>query len=63
MVLLGFASIEIGIMVAVFTVVVSLLVLEVIDDLDDPFTGALGVSSAPFERIRFSQGPRADQRY
>jgi len=54
MVLLGFESIVIGVVVAVFTVVVSLLVLEVIDDLDDPFTGAWGVSSAPFERIRFS---------
>ena len=30
-----------------------LLVLEVIDDLDDPFTGVWGVSSEPFERIRF----------
>lgn len=54
MVLLGFESTVIGVMVSVFTVVASLLVLEVIDDLDDPFTGAWGVSSAPFERIRFS---------
>jgi hypothetical protein len=55
MVLLGFESQVIGIVVAAFTVVVSLLVLEVIDDLDDPFTGAWGVSSEPFERIRFGQ--------
>jgi len=54
MVLLGFESAAIGVLVAVFTVIVSLLVLEVIDDLDDPFTGAWGVSSAPFERILFS---------
>jgi uncharacterized protein DUF4239 len=54
MVLLGFQSPVIAILVSVFTVIVSLLVLEVIDDLDDPFTGAWGVSSAPFERIRFS---------
>ena len=53
MVLLGFQSIVIGLVVVVFTVVVSLLVLEVIDDLDDPFTGAWGVSSEPFERISF----------
>lgn len=53
MVLLGFESVVIGILVIVFTVVVSLLVLEVIDDLDDPFTGAWGVSSDPFARIRF----------
>lgn len=54
MVLLGFQSTVIAVLVSAFTVVVSLLVLEVIDDLDDPFTGAWGVSSAPFERIRFS---------
>jgi hypothetical protein len=54
MVLLGFQSTVIAILVSAFTVVVSLLVLEVIDDLDDPFTGAWGVSSAPFQRIRFS---------
>ncbi len=53
MVLLGFQSLVIGLVVVAFTVVVSLLVLEVIDDLDDPFTGAWGVSSEPFERIRF----------
>lgn len=55
MVLLGFQSLAIGIVVVSFTVIVSLLVLEVIDDLDDPFTGAWGVSSEPFERIRFGQ--------
>ena len=55
MVLLGFESVVIGLVVAVFTVIVSLLVLEVIDDLDDPFTGVWGVSSEPFERIRFGR--------
>jgi hypothetical protein len=56
MVLLGFQSPVIAVLVAAFTVIVSLLVLEVIDDLDDPFTGAWGVSSAPFERIPFALG-------
>lgn len=55
MALLGFQSLAIGIVVAAFTVIVSLLVLEVIDDLDDPFTGAWGVSSEPFERINFGK--------
>jgi hypothetical protein len=55
MALLGFESLTIGIVVSAFTVIVSLLVLEVIDDLDDPFTGAWGVSSEPFERIRFGE--------
>ena len=55
MVLLGFQDSIVGVLVVVFTVVVSLLVLEVIDDLDDPFTGAWGVSSEPFERIRFGR--------
>jgi len=55
MVLLGFESVLVGLIVSGFTVIVSLLVLEVIDDLDDPFTGAWGVSSEPFERIRFAE--------
>jgi len=62
MILLGFASALIGGLVVSFTVIVSLLVLEVIDDLDDPFTGAWGVSSAPFERIRFTQATQAGGR-
>lgn len=53
MALLGFQDRIVGIVVVAFTVLVSLLVLEVIDDLDDPFTGAWGVSSEPFERITF----------
>ena len=51
--LLGFANAAIGAVVLGSTVVVSLLVLEVIDDLDDPFTGAWAISSAPLQRIRF----------
>jgi hypothetical protein len=60
MILLGFASPLIGAFVVGFTVIVSLLVLEVIDDLDDPFTGAWGVSSAPFERIRFTSASSSE---
>lgn len=51
--LLGFASEIIGAVVVSLTVAVSLLVLEVIADIDDPFGGAWGVTPAPFERIRF----------
>jgi len=58
MVLLGFESVVIGLIVSVFTVIVSLLVLEVIDDLDDPFGGAWGVSSDPYERIDFGTARR-----
>jgi uncharacterized protein DUF4239 len=53
MTLLGFQDRVIGVIIVGFTVVVSLLVLEVIDDLDDPFTGAWAISSEPFERITF----------
>lgn len=54
MALLGFANPLVGGVVLTFTIVVSLLVLEVIDDLDDPFTGAWAISSAPLQRIRFT---------
>ena len=53
MALLAFANSGIGAVVLAFTVVVSLLVLEVIDDLDDPFGGAWAISSARFEQIKF----------
>ena len=53
MVLLGFEGQIIGMLVVGFTVVVSFLVLEVIDDLDNPFTGVWAVSTRPFERIKF----------
>jgi len=53
MVLLGFASGLIGGVLISLTVAVSLLVLEVIDDIDDPFGGAWGVTSQPFERVKF----------
>lgn len=57
MALLGFQDRIVGIVVVAFTVLVSLVVLEVIDDLDDPFTGAWGVSSEPFERVTFDEQP------
>jgi hypothetical protein len=55
MALLGFSSEVIGGGIIALTVAVSLLVLEVIDDIDDPFGGAWGVTPKPFERISFSQ--------
>lgn len=54
MALLGFANITVGAVVLASTVIVSLLVLEVIDDLDDPFTGAWAISDDPLRRIRFA---------
>jgi hypothetical protein len=51
--LLGFENVIVGAVVLTFTVLVSLLVLEVIDDLDEPFGGAWAISSAPLARIRF----------
>lgn len=54
MALLGFANGIVGAIVLAATVIVSLLVLEVIDDLDDPFTGAWAISNAPLQRIRFT---------
>lgn len=54
MALLGFANPAIGAVVLTITIVVSFLVLEVIDDLDDPFGGAWAISTAPLLRIRFS---------
>ena len=54
MALLGFVQPLVGVVVLIVTIVVSFLVLEVIDDLDDPFTGAWAISNAPFTRIRFS---------
>ena|SRR4029079_15570657 len=53
MALLGFENPFVGGVVLTFTIVVSLLVLEVIDDLDDPFGGAWAISSAALSRIRF----------
>jgi hypothetical protein len=55
MILLRFEAEAVGAIVVVFTVVVSLLVLEVIDDLDDPFGGAWAISTAPFDRIAFAK--------
>lgn len=53
MAFLGFGSAAVGAIVLGSTVIVSLLVLEVIDDLDDPFTGAWCITSDPLRRIRF----------
>jgi hypothetical protein len=53
MALLGFENTLVGVVVLAFTVVVSLLVLEVIDDLDEPFGGAWAISSTALARIRF----------
>ena len=58
MALLGFTSPAVGAIVLASTVVVSLLVLEVIDDLDDPFTGAWAISPKPFQRIRLAKSQR-----
>ena len=57
MALLRFESQTVGVAVLVSTVVVSLLVLEVIDDLDDPFGGAWEVSAAPLQRVHFGKRP------
>lgn len=53
MIFLRFENVVVGGVVLLCTVVVSLLVLHVIDDLDDPFGGAWAISSAPLQRIRF----------
>lgn len=57
MALLRFESLTVGGIVLVCTVVVSLLVLNVIDDLDDPFGGAWQISSVPLQRIHFGRRP------
>jgi hypothetical protein len=54
MALLGFASEGIATFIIVLTCAVSMLVLEVIADIDDPFGGAWGVTPGPFERIKFA---------
>lgn len=59
MALLGFASEVVGSAVILLTVALSLLVLEVIDE---PLGGAWGVTSAPFERLRFSTSTDKAQR-
>jgi hypothetical protein len=59
MALLRFENVLAGGVVLSFTVAVSLLVLEIIDDLDDPFDGAWAISPAPFERIQFANRPNS----
>ena len=48
-----FQAVSVGVAVLVITVVISLLVFEVIDDLDDPFGGAWAISTEPLQRIQF----------
>jgi hypothetical protein len=55
MALLRFDSRWVGMVVLVFSVVVSLLVLEIIDDLDDPFSGSWAISTVPLDRIQFGK--------
>lgn len=57
MALLGFENQTIGAVIVAFTALVSILVLEVIDDIDDPIGGAWGVTMEPFSRARFAQEP------
>ena len=59
MVLLGFESEWIGSFLVGLTAGVSLLVLEVIDDIDDPLGGAWVISVEPFRRIRFGKASEA----
>ena len=60
MTLLRFETAVGGALVVFFTVVVSLLVLEVIDDLDEPFSGAWVISAAPLEKLSFVKRPTDD---
>ncbi|MBI2767085.1 MAG: DUF4239 domain-containing protein [Chloroflexi bacterium] len=55
MLMLGFEHLVVGMVVVGFTAAVSLLVLEVIDDIDDPIGGAWGISVEPFVRIQFRE--------
>jgi hypothetical protein len=57
MVLLRFETAITGALVVFLTIVVSLFVLEVIDDLDDPFGGAWAISAAPLEKLPFGKRP------
>lgn len=57
MALLRFETAAGGALVVFFTVIVSLLVLEVIDDLDDPFGGAWAISAAPLKKLPFGNRP------
>jgi Protein of unknown function (DUF4239) len=55
MTLLRFKVPIVGVAVLALTIVVSLLVLEVIDDLDNPFGGAWTISPSPLQRIPFGR--------
>jgi hypothetical protein len=60
MLLLGFESQFIGSVIVGFTALMSLVVIEIIDDIDNPFGGAWGISPAPFERIQFKLSEREE---
>jgi hypothetical protein len=58
--LLRFQEAIVGGVVLTAATVVSILVLEVIDDLDDPFGGAWTISTAPFDRLEFRDDARME---
>jgi len=60
MAVLRFENRVVGAALLAFAVVVSVLVLEIIDDLDDPFGGAWAISPLSFQRISFSRSPGAE---
>jgi hypothetical protein len=60
MILLSFENDWIGSTVVGSTAAISLLVLEVIDDIDDPIGGAWGISVEPFQRIKFERREARD---
>lgn len=60
MALLRFQVPAVGVAVLAFTIVVSLLVLEIIDDLDEPFGGAWTISPSPLQRIPFGRRTGGD---
>ena len=55
MLLLGFDSALVGALVVGVTAGLSLLVLDIIDDIDDPIGGAWGISAQPLARIKFAK--------
>lgn len=57
MAVLRFENRAVGAALLAFAVVVSVLVLEIIDDLDDPFGGAWAISSVPFQRLPIGKRP------
>ncbi len=58
-ILLSFQSLIVGALIIAFTVIVSLMVLEVIDDMDNPFGGSWTISTEAFERTQFDSEQEA----